>query len=296
LGLNNITPDRIFADRDRVLDSIENLLKHYASPEAIKTVLAKAFSEPEGNYQEFQAFYNRKQDRGFGRMENESLEYMFEFGDKCYGISGIKPRRLTWEEKQKRKEAELEYKSKSNQWALAFKELFGENAVLASDDVNENRDAEIMGYKPVKINSGVASYLKENGIKKVYALVKEREYQWIDWAELTDSERSLIDKVDEINQVVLDKPTPVDVRVYQGLYTKAGREIESAHGVHVTEPNGHKYIGVKRDRLRSLEDFTETYIHELGHNITGAGDADRRFTEFFVKALSKLTIHYLKKR
>ncbi|MAG02076.1 hypothetical protein CMI42_01960, partial [Candidatus Pacearchaeota archaeon] len=111
LGLNNITPDRIFADRDRVLDSIENLLKDYASPEAIKTVLSKAFSEPEGNYQEFQAFYNRKQDKGFGITEFEPLEYTFEFGKEGYGRIPRRP--LTWEEKQQRKEAELELKAKT---------------------------------------------------------------------------------------------------------------------------------------------------------------------------------------
>jgi hypothetical protein len=294
LGLNNITPDRIFADRDRVLDSIENLLKDYASPEAIKTVLSKAFSEPEGNYQEFQAFYNRKQDKGFGITEFEPLEYTFEFGKEGYGRIPRRP--LTWEEKQQRKEAELELKAKTNSWALAFKEMFGENAVLESSDVNENRDAEIMGYKPIKVNSGVASHLKENGIKDVYGIVKEREYRWIEKAELTDSERGLVDKVDEINQVVLEEPTPVDVRVYQGLYTKAGREIESSYGVHVTEPSGQKYIGIRRDRLGSLEDFTETYIHELGHNITGAGDADRRFVDFFVNALAKLTRHQIQEK
>ena len=152
-----------------------------------------------------------------------------------------------------------------------------------------------MGYKPVKVNSGIASYLKEQGIKDVYGLVGEREYKWIDKAELSESERSLVQRVGEINQVILGKPLPVDVRVFQGLYTRAGREIESAHGVHVTEPSGQKYIGIKRTRLGSLEDFTKTYIHELGHNVTGAGDADRAFTEFFVKALSKLAVYYMKK-
>jgi hypothetical protein len=301
LGLNNITPDRIFADRDRVLDSIENLLKNYASPEEIKTVMAKAFVEPDGNYQEFQAFYNRNQDNDMKMLELESIEYDFEpigfyFGKDGYTMPRMRQRRtLTREEKQQRKEAELEYKAKTNPWALAFKEMFGESAVLESNDVNENRDAKLMGYRPVKINSGVAGYLRENGIKDVYGLTKEREYKWIDRTDLTESERSLVDKVGEINQVVLDEPTPVDVRIYQGLFTKAGREIESSTGVHVTEPTGEKYIGVKRDRLGSLEDFTETYLHELGHNVTGAGDADRRFTEFFVKALSKLAIHYMKK-
>ena len=298
LGLDNITPDRIFADKDRVLDSIENLLKHYASSEAIKTVMEKAFAEPDGNYQEFQAFHNRKQNDGRIKLEKEPKDSALATtgGKEGYSMPRMRKRRtLTWKEKQQRKETELEWKAKTNPWALAFKEMFGENAVLESNDVNENRDAEIMGYKPAKINSGVARHLKENGIKDVCGIVKEREYKWIERTELTESERSLVDKVGEINQVILDEPTPVDVRVYQGLFTKAGREIDSSHGVHVTEPTGEKYIGVRRDRLETLEAFTETYIHELGHNVTGAGDADRRFTEFFVKSLSKLAIHYMKK-
>lgn len=299
LGLNNITPDRIFADRDRVLDSIENLLKNYASPEAIKTVLVKAFVEPDGNYQEFQAFYNRRQQNQFGVREFEPLEYEFEpiglgYGKEEFGLPKIR-KPLTWEEKQKRKEADLEWNARSSPWAIAFRDLFGENAVLESHDVNENRDAELMGYKPVKINPGIASYLKEQGVKDVYGLVKERDYKWIDTSELSESERSLVQRIDEINQVILGKPMPVDVRIYQGLYTRAGREIESAYGVYVTEPSGRKYIGIKRERLGSLEDFTEAYIHELGHDVTGAGDANRAFTEFFVKALSKLAIFYMKK-
>jgi len=279
LGLNNITPDRIFADRDRVLDSIEDLLKHHASPEAIKTVLLKASSEPDGFYEEFQAFFNRKASSDPHRYYSKSVHK--GFGKEADLLS-------PWEE-------ELERKTKSNHWALAFKELFGENAVLESHDVNENRDAELMGYTPVKLNAGVAGYLIKNGIKNVVGLVKEREYKWIDRAELTESERSLIDKVDEINQVILGEPKPVDVRVYQGLFTKTGREIESSLGVFVTEPNGPGYIGVRRDQLGSLENFTKTYIHELGHHITGARDYSRAFTDFFVKALSELAIHYMKK-
>ena len=295
LGLNNITPDRIFADIDRVLDSIVHLLKHCASPELIKTVLATAFVHPYDCYQEFQAFYKPTQEKRYDLDAIYPPKYFKLISSDFDNVDYIPQRILTWEEQQSRKEAEFEWKAKNNPWALAFKEMFGENAVLQSNDVNQNRDAELMGYKPVKINSGIAQYLSENGIKDVDDIVKEREYKWIDASELTESEKSLIDKVTEINQVILDERIPVDIRIYQGLYTKTGREIKSAYGVHVTEPSGHKYIGVRRDRLQNLEDFSETYIHELGHNVTGAADADRIFTEFFVKALSKLTIHYMKK-
>lgn len=267
LGLDNITPDRIFADRERVLDSIECLLKSYASRDAIKTILEKAHNESSADYLEFHAFYRRKQDAFdgmislFPQISNSKLGYSF----------------------------------KTNAWAIVFKEVFGENAVLESFDTNENGDAELLGYKPIKLNSGIRGYLMDIRIKTVCDIVKDTEYRWIDKNDLTESEITIFNQVDEINKAILGIQIPVDVMVYSGLFTKAGREIESSHGVFLDGIGETKYIGIRRDRLSSLEDFTETYIHELGHQTTGAGDADRRFTTFFVKALSKRIVQDLNK-
>jgi len=295
LGLTNISPDRIFADREAVLDEIESLLKGCANQEVIERVLQEAHKSPERYCDEFEAFRDRKSPEALGHEiglgRGRSSDYFREKED----IIDIFGKNKIDLEAGKYLDLLKDYIGKvpQNHWVTAFRKLFGDDAVIASYDTNVNSDAEIMGYRPVRLNSSIANYLSSNGVLSADKIENNQEYRWVDIGDLTDSERGMLDRVKEINKVVLGDARDVDVRVYSGLFLKSGREVESSNGVHVTEQDGTKYIGVKRGRLSTLEDFAETYIHELGHTETGAGDADRRFTEFFVKALSKLSIHYM---
>ena len=74
---------------------------------------------------------------------------------------------------------------------------------------------------------------------------------------------------------------PVEVRVYEGVYLPSGREIPSQKGVHQTEKDGSKWIGIKRAVLHEpLRKFVKTYIHEAGHHLTNAGDYSRNHADF----------------
>jgi len=327
LGLNSITPDRIFADMDRVLNSIRDLLDNCASQEVIETVLRIAVEKPNENYMEFEAldregagmFFSgglcNSRQKGTGLLSGSSPVFSlpFLFFEPSRSVSFPNPHSSPAHERvvyggnaghgvrkfdipdSLKKRLFPENNFLINHWASAFKQMFGENAVLASGDVNENKDAKLMGYKPILLNHRVKDYLVQKGIKSVSDFANETEYKWIDMSELTEAEKNMIGRVPEINQIILEKQASVGVRVYQGLYTKTGREIESATGVRGIDPLSiTPFIGIKRNQLGSLEDFTETYIHELGHEVTGAGDYDREFTDFFVKALSKLAIQYMK--
>ena len=296
LGLENITPDRIFADRDSVLNRIGSLLTSTANPKVIGTVLQVAHQEPDGDYYEFSAFRAMlRESRGSG-LHEEGIPKITSLGIISYFDKGISARY----EKEKflsgidfEKFLQIYLPStgltiQNKAWINQFLSVFGENAVIASTDINANKDAEIMGFKPVRLNAAVADYLSSNGIKTADQITKETEYRWVSIDDLTDGEKSMLAMVDEINGIVLDQKMPVDVRVYSGLYTKAGREIESSDGVQMANPDRSKYIGIKRARLQDFTDFAQTYIHELGHLVTGASDYDRRHTDFAYNALAKI--------
>jgi hypothetical protein len=297
LGLSNISPDRIFADKESVLDEIEALLKGCSNIEVIEKVLREAHRIPDRYCDEFEAFRDRKSAQTLGQNMGLGRPMLTDY---FRGRNETNLNTLLGEGKVDIEAGKyLEYLKSyadnmpQNHWVVTFRKLFGEDAVIASHDTNINSDAEIMGYRPIKLNYSVADYLSANGILSADKIENTQEYRWIHDEDLTDSEAEMLRRVREINQVVLGEERDIDVRVYSGLFLKSGREVESSNGVHVTEQDGTKYIGVKRSRLGTLKDFTTTYIHELGHTETGAGDADRRFTEFFVKALSKLSIHYM---
>lgn len=276
LGIEDISPDRMFADRDKVLDEVKELLKSCANILVIERILQEAHDNPERYCYEFEAFGKRGKALEMGEDPFRKLNREIEFPEKELDCGII-----------------FKDKIPENLWATTFRRMYGENAVVASNDVNANKDAELMGYNPVKLNRNLSAYLTSNGIETADKIIKDLEYHWLDRSDLTESERAMLGRVDEINDVVLEERIPIDVRVYSGLFTKTGREVESSNGVQPTLDDGTKYVGIKRSQLGDFKDFSETYIHELGHHVTGADDYDRRFTDFFINALARIARHYI---
>ncbi len=274
LGIDDISPDRIFADRNKVLDEIGSLLRGCANSSVIEKILQEAHDNPDRNCYEFEAFAKR----------GKALQTKRDSFTKHY--EEIEPPEEVYFSGPKDKIPE-------NLWATTFRRMFGENAVVASYNVNANEDAKLMGYIPIKLNRNLSDYLTGYGIDTADKITRDLEYHWLDKDDLTESEREMLGRVDKINNVVLEERIPVDVRVYSGLFTKTEREVESSAGVCTALEDGTKYIGIKRSQLGDFRDFSETYIHELGHYVTGADDYDRRFTDFFVNALAKIARHYI---
>ncbi len=267
LGLANIAPDRMFADTDKVLNRVESLLKGCANPEVIAAVLKEAHDNPQKLYYEFMAFENRKVGDILDRKKNYNEfepSFKIEIKDK-YGLKG----------------------EKENLWASVFKMIYGEKAVIASNDTDINKDAEIMGYKPIKLNGGIADYLKKAGIENADEFVQEKEYRWVSNNELTQDELSVLKRANRINEAIGFKDTP-ETRIYSGLFLKSGREVETSKGVYINKRDGTKFIGIKRSVLKDRNDFDVTYIEELGHHISQAPDYSRAFADYFIQVVADL--------
>lgn len=278
LGIEDISPDRMFAHTEKALDAIEFLLKGCSNTAVIERILQEAESNPYRTCYEFRAFAPRGLERKLGGIYEER-----NYKEIDPGMSRTQNSKF------------LKKLEKPNLWVTTFKQLYGENALLASENTNANNDATLLGYRPVRLNVFIGKYLRNNGLKSVDEITKDVEYHWVNRDELTDEERAMIARTDEINVAVLEERIFIDVRVYTGLFTKTGREVSASLGAYITEGDGTKYIGIKRSQLSGFRDFSTTYIHELGHYVTEAGDADRRFTEFFVTALSRMIELYTKK-
>lgn len=280
LGMDNISPDRIFANHGNMMMKIEGLLMGCTNTEVIETVLNQAVNVP-------------GVDRGY-LLEIEA----FGYASRKFAGSGVLqksyvPLREVMEESSALFER-MVFKSAENLWVETFYKIFGEGSknVVLSSDVNSDADARAMGYTVVDLNFNVAQYLTSSGVKKSDQLNQELEYRWVDESDLTDDERYILGTTRSIDEYVLEdgvSPSP-EVRVYGGLFNSAGREIESSLGAQITELDGTKYIGVKRSSLGDRGEFIKTYIHELAHYVTGAGDFDRRFVDFAFNAISRLAM------
>lgn len=268
LGLDNISPDRFSAEREAVLNQIRDLLRGCTNPEVIEKVLAVAHLNPYGNYDEFNAFADRSRRSEIGHKTKIFLKEEIETDLPVF------------------KKFQNEY------WVAAFKKLFGENAVVASSDTNVNSDVAKMGYNPVTLNYSIANFLYTHGILSADKVQVGQEYRWVDQNDLTAQERSMLEFTNDINAALSSEPVNIEVRVYSGLYVASGREIESSNGVFVTEADGTKYIGIKRDRLKDLADFADTYVHELDHLLSGAKDNTREFEAHLVGQVVKLLLRH----
>ena len=82
------------------------------------------------------------------------------------------------------------------------------------------------------------------------------------------------------------------MRVYDGLYTSTGRELESAVGVRIKEiKEGQEpvnYIGLKRSILQDPHEAARWYTHELAHHETEHGDYTREHAQWGFDQAAKL--------
>ncbi|MFA5259286.1 MAG: hypothetical protein WC402_04390, partial [Candidatus Pacearchaeota archaeon] len=285
LGIDEITPDRYFANRNKMLETIENLLKTCKDTEIIERVLRTAELEPDRNYEEFAAFMPRVEDpfqsvrklepiRYKAVMEDgkiAALEDMFEGKEPDKMFSKILP---------------------ENSWLATFKRMYGENAILANQmDTNINKDAEIMGFRTVTLNNTVEGYLECLGVRRARERDFKKDYRWVSEEDLTQDEREVLEFSKDINQMYGLREIPI--RIFSGVFFDTGRESESDLGVWIMEPNREKYLGIRRDRLQNPLDFANTYIHEAGHNESGKPDYHRDFTDYFITQLAREAVKKL---
>jgi hypothetical protein len=164
-----------------------------------------------------------------------------------------------------------------------FQSMFGEKAVLYTDDPYTFATAKHWGYEPVKVNRGMRQTLRNAGVITDSEVVKEGfNADYVSLDELTEDEKSTLGKYQEVDQClgVESAETP---RVYTKVLAKNGEEL----------PYPGFFDGqvhVRRDQLKDLFTFVSTYKHEKGHEVTGASDPEDRFRDFFEKRLTQYII------
>ncbi|MDD5192480.1 MAG: hypothetical protein PHH54_06375 [Candidatus Nanoarchaeia archaeon] len=278
LGIENITPDRIYVHRETFLNQIRYLLETCSNEEVIKKILIEAKENPHSFCNEFNAFdnRNRKSYDPYSHLHDESLS--------------IEEPARKHEEALKHILEIIRKGKKESLWVKCFKELYGENAVIASSyDTNTNKDAEIIGHNPIRLNDNIERYLESLGIVNAGDLDNDKRYEWIKPEDLTPDEIKVLEGVKRLNRLLLDGRKAPEIRVYSRMYLKSGREVKCDDGFYgIDESTKLEYIGLKRSTLKDSKNAEETYGHEAGHYVTKEPDYSRKFTDFFVRKFTDL--------
>ncbi len=296
LGLEDITPDRIYADSEKILDRIGTLLKGCTNEDVIERVLLYAHAKPHQSCDEFAAFNssrNAPKGRGVGQIQ-PGIFFKDHYINQKISTDDIVDLNLKETYKFFREEdfkyifdtfgrtLDLSAVRNGQRWATVFHRMFGEKAVIASDNANDNEDATLQGYIPIAMNQDIASYLAQHGIEKAekHAKGTTQEYRWLDDSTLTDAERGTLEELAGIaQQLPLECALPA-VHVYEGLFTNRGEEIGSTRGVTLFQEGVPQYVGLKRSLLQEgLEKALPFYLHELGHFTTRAKDHSRQHAQ-----------------
>ncbi|HIH12607.1 MAG: hypothetical protein QT02_C0006G0032 [archaeon GW2011_AR9] len=288
LGLEDITPDRIYADRDKVVVEMGALIKSCTNEAVIEAILKhahevttsdhdemRAFNPPRNSPQSSRFFYDPLW-HGVQRQPNEFLANDIVMLSKVeVDIKRFYPQDIDFSSIFGPAKA---VSDQGARWAAVFKRMFGDNAVIASDNTNHNEDASLMGYVPVKMNVNVVQYLREHGIGKAddYATAVKQDYRWVESGTLTEEEHGTLSELKQLTTMLGCAKIP-EVRVYEGLFTNQGVEQKSAMGVTIFSfMKAPQYVGLKRSHLqKGLEKVLPTYLHELGHFTTRAQDHSR---------------------
>ena len=275
LGIEDINPDRVYANQGVILDEIEALLKGCTNEEVLTNLLKAAEKNPHADYQEFQAM-----NPGRKIKSKRSLDHLIEKSSPPNDI--VK-----------------QFFDTINPWVTTFRTLYGEKAVIADDNTTINSDAEIMGFKPVRLNPGIEKHLQGLGIENAHQIVTgTKEYKWVALSDLTEQEQAMYNLIPGLNDVVFGSETAIPqdkVRIYSGMFFPSGREAESDLGVTITEKDGTKYIGIKRSVLSDEQEFVTTYFHEAGHFVTRQADHTRGHTDFGYALLGKLALREVRR-
>lgn len=188
-------------------------------------------------------------------------------------------------------------------WVKAFHDLFDEEtpggekrvAVLGSENETTNMEAELMGYKPVVLNRAVRTLLTKLGVPTAKGLSngQSHEYRYVADEALTEKERELLSLTKYVQDVLIESGVMTAAQIPNGGLRIFSARVTSVTGKEDASTLGYcemntGEIGIRRDQLQDEFAFLSTYVHELGHAVTKKGDADREFTDFFVRALAAM--------
>jgi hypothetical protein len=167
-------------------------------------------------------------------------------------------------------------------WAVAFKELYGADALLYTDSFAE-REAVALGYKVINCDYRIASILRSAGIRNdTETLADDYEFKFSD--ELGVDEAATLDKVYTIVDL-LEIQAPKNVKIFDSYMNHS-----SINGLY-NRNKGQVYL--RRDILSSgLEQALHVYLHETNHHISGSDDLSREFANNLCRMLTSLLLRY----
>lgn len=174
-----------------------------------------------------------------------------------------------------------------NAWKEAFFTLFGEKAVIVdTSNMDLVLTTMLRGYKPIVLKGEIGQTLKTHcGI----ATVTEVNRAWysnitiISEEDLTPDEREVFDFRKAIDPH-LEGNSAVVVKVFTAKDDSTGGFWDRSE----------RTIYINRVTLRDVVEFTNTYIHEKAHQITGATDETREHFDYVCRHYAKILISVIK--
>jgi hypothetical protein len=150
--------------------------------------------------------------------------------------------------------------------------------------VPENVRREIEGAKDVQGEKmrDVGAYTTEYN--------ESFQYEWVGPEELTEEEKAVWKRRQDIVGLLDDPPHFNNIRVSEQMRVTGG-EGWKTRGTWKTP---ERWIVIHRPVLRSLEDFGAVLLHELAHPKSGAPDQTREFEEALTKMLGECAVAALR--
>jgi hypothetical protein len=167
-------------------------------------------------------------------------------------------------------------------WAEEFRDLYGQNACLFSDDIAQ-REAELLGYSVIRMEYGFSNILKSGGIK----LDKEGlsdDFEFVFSNTLDREEKNVLSKL-PILAGLAEFDVLESIKVFDEY--KLHSDIP---GLYNSEK---QQIYLRRDILKSsFEEALYVFLHETCHHSTGADDISRDFADGLCRRLASILLKY----
>ena len=195
---------------------------------------------------------------------------------KAFGFGNIHDE-MTWNEIQFHASVELQHISEKSTF-VTTKEL--EETPSMIDEIKRNGLEPIVVPanlidKMVDYNKGVTEEQKLR-TTTVYRQEEEKKFvpEPIDIATLTDEEKNVYIKLEDILQLIGGRPEIVNsIEIVEKLY-ESELFLGDVVGLWIPE---ERRILIKRTQLKSIHAFAGTLLHECAHAMSGADDVSRDF-------------------
>lgn len=239
--------------RDVELDESRNI-KGYTAINAVGNMLAKATVSQIMKFME----------------STQKEDDVWEHGVNSYNVD------LPWEVAKRKPIFE--------NWETAWKNSFGDNAVICRNEIHLMERLEKKGFKPVPIDkNNIFELLESLSIPSHVTNLNSHEQKNIEY---DIAPESLLENVSRIwnklwvMNLTNNKEMP-KVLTFKRMTTE-GKDLLGFYS------NEESAIFINQDMVGESEKLNETILEELSHHITGASDYSRDFQNFILKIALKM--------